>query len=280
MVSQRPVALIVQQLDELQHKLGESITGFGYEPMPNSIGADELSSAENAQSVRTAHSQGTILIQVTADQLSAFIRAITEPALTIAPWTSTRNILEAASISVWLLDEHINLNERISRSYAFRCEGLNEMVKFSYATKDPSRIKKAEKRRDEVLLQAKKLGLTKYDQNGKIKLIKSMPPVTTLVHSQLNEEAAYRLLSAMIHAHNWALIELGFSPVANVPHGKLLGKSLTVESVCYLALVAIRVFQKQIICKCQLFGWATEDIQKTFDNAERTLQAIFLKSTQ
>ncbi|MGD9116530.1 MAG: hypothetical protein PVJ61_05055 [Dehalococcoidia bacterium] len=280
MTSQRPAALIVKQLNEFQHELGGILTGFGYEPMPNSIAAVELSSTENAQAIQAAHNSGGILIKFATDQLSAFIRIITEPVLTFAPWTNIRSILEATAISVWLLDETINLNERISRSYAFRCKGLDQRVTFAQATKNPSQLSDAERQRDKVLMKAKGMGLTNYDKNGKIKLISPMPNTTNLVRDYLGEEDTYRLLSAMTHAHLWALIALGLSPVADIPNGKLMEKSLSLNSVGYLTFKALNALQKAIMGKCKLFGWPIEDIKKVFNNKLRTLAVVFRQVKQ
>jgi hypothetical protein len=278
MVNHSPLTLITQQYSKLHDVISKTFKGFGINPMPGSIAAKELALAENIEMVETAHNQGTLLIEVVSDHLSAFSREITEPVLPFAAWTNIRSVLEVSSISIWLLDEHINIKERISRSYAYRCQGLDQRVKYANATQIQTEIESAKKRQKEVLQKAKENGLTKDDKNGKIILVYPMPKITDMVHAQLNEEATYRLLSNMTHAHQWALISLGYTHVADIPRGKLLKKTISIGSISYLSFTGIKAYQKTIMCKCKLFGWPTDDIQTAFDNTSQTISGIFKES--
>jgi len=265
---------ISQQVHELHNKISSLFIGFGIDPMPNSIAAMEMSSAD-PETVMTAHGNGSLLIEVASDNLSAFSREINEPVLPFALCANIRSVLEAASISVWLLDKNITINERISRSYAFRCNGLEQKIRWAIATKFPVEIEDSKKRYQEVIRKAEAIGITKVNKSGKTILKDQMPTTTDMVRNQLHEEAAYRLLSAMTHAEHWVLLALGYETGAKIPYGRLIRKTLKIESIDYLALVGLNAFQKQIMCKCRLFGWPVEGIETAFTDAKKAIPYYF-----
>ena len=225
--------------------------------------------------VETAYSQASILIEVASDHLSAFVRAITQPALSISPWSSIRGVLEAASISRWLLDASLQAPGRASRSLQFRCEGLSQQVKFARVSGDDEYLKGAVRRLEDVLQHASTHGLElRQDAQATPKaLLNPMPPTTDLIKDYLGEEAAYRLLSAMAHAHPWALGKLAFSAVrADQP--KSLQKTLHIGAIAYMARLAFKASEAPIVDKCVLFGWPTGAISASFQGAIHEFQGI------
>jgi hypothetical protein len=264
------LTIIPQQFHELHKKIEGLFERFGIDPMPNSIAARELSS-EYAETVMSAYSYGTQLIEVASDNLSAFTREIVEPVLPFALYPNIRSVLEAASKSVWLLDETININKRISRSYAFRCRGLEQQIKWANDTKNREMIERSKKRYQEVIQNAEKIGITKINKIGETTLVNEMPNFIDMVNEQLHQGEIYRLLSVMTHANHWALIILGFESVADIPHGKIQRKIIKIEVVNGLALIGLDAFQKQLMCKCRLFGWPIEGIEAAFNETRKTL---------
>jgi len=218
--------------------------------------------------VETAYSQASILIEVAADHLAAFVRAITQPALSISPWTSIRGVLEATAISRWLLDANLQAALRASRSLQFRCEGLSQQVKFARATGDDKFLTGAMRRLEEVLQRASMHGLAlKQDAQAAPKaLLSPMPSITDLIKDYLDEEAAYRLLSAMAHAHPWALQQLAFSAVRD-DQPKILEKTHPIGSIAYMGRLAFKASKAPIVDKCVLFGWPSEGISAFFHGA-------------
>jgi len=73
-------------------------------------------------------------------------------------------------------------------------------------------ISKIEKNLDQLIEKARKEGLDPIkNRNDKIIGIgHTMPSVTELIRSELDEESTYRLLSAITHAHPFAFNQLGF----------------------------------------------------------------------
>jgi hypothetical protein len=70
--------------------------------------------------------QGSILIEVAADQLIALSRSLSEDVLTFAPWTCLRALMEASALSCWLLDLTTSPEKRIARGFACRYEDLSQ----------------------------------------------------------------------------------------------------------------------------------------------------------
>ena len=191
---------------------GNHFNESGNIPLENSIAITELDDFNKPDLLKTAYAQGSILVEVAADHLIAFTRAFTEPVLTISSWTCVRAILESGAIASWLLDPKIERKIRVQRSFAFRYEGLIQQVKFGRSTGDENNIKDAILRVDEVEEKALEIGFERVlDKNGKrIGIAMQMPSTTQLVNEILREESSYRLLSAIAHAHPWALQQMSF----------------------------------------------------------------------
>jgi len=277
MIEPHPLIQIINLIDGLHQKTGAIINGFGHDPKSDSIAANELTSLGSPEPLKNAYSQGSLLIEVGADHLSAFLRAVTQPVLTVSAWTSIRGVLEVAAISTWLLDDHLAVKERVARSYAYRCDGLMEQVKF-IRSDNPTDSVKAQKRLEDVLDQAKTIGVqTREDKSGRIVgLSQPMPPVTELVRDQLNAESLFRLLSAIVHAHPWALQQLSFRRIDDRQQ-ILLEKNLDIEMILILATTGLRAFRKPIECKCHLFGWPTLELGTIFDQSIEGLGQISKK---
>jgi len=94
---------------------------------------------------------------------------------------------------------------------ALRYEGMEEQLKWARSIgEDPS---KAAVLLDEMAGVAQSLGYPDLrDSRGKRDGAgMRMPTVTELIRDTLNEEAQYRLLSAVAHGHHWATQKLSFA---------------------------------------------------------------------
>ena len=198
-------------LAALRDALADLVQSSGYDPVHGSPAEVELKTFPRPESLHTAHGQACMLVEVTADQLTAFIKTVSEPVETIAPYTCVRSLLEAAALGCWLLDPTIDANTRVSRSLALRYEGMLQQQKWARsAGEDPA---KAQDRLDEVADVAHVLGYPPVnDSRGKRRGAGTpMPSVTDLIRDTLNEEPLYRLLSAVAHGHHWAIHRLSFA---------------------------------------------------------------------
>jgi len=253
---------------------------YKHQPQPNSQASKELKEFSRSESIGTAYSQGTILIEVAADYVFAVTRTITEPAQTIAPWTCARGVLEASALALWLLDTTIGAKERVSRSLAFRYEGFEQQRKFAQSTNKKFNPQIVTSRIIEVELLALELGYEKVlDKNGKRNGIgQTMPFITDLVTKILKKEQDYRLLSAMVHAHPWALQNFGFTKthddqmiLENVK-GSYFEKHISADSIFFLCITAITSLSQALLMNFSLFGYDAKPLAIVIDNTVKRIQ--------
>jgi hypothetical protein len=206
-----PFGRLRDGLSVLRDELANYVRANGYEPQPQSPAERELTRFPRPESVHTAHGQACMLVEVTADQLTAFIKTVSDPVETIAPYTCVRSLLEAAALSCWILDPAIDARIRVARSLALRYEGILQQQKWARAAgEDPG---KASTRLDEVAKVAQSLGYQAIkDARGQhCGAGMRMPSVTDIIRDMLDEEPLYRLLSAVAHGHHWAIHRLSFA---------------------------------------------------------------------
>lgn len=261
------VLRFTQALRQLEDQTGEHLRRFGTEPASQSIAANELESHHDQSPLKTAYGQGDLLITAAADHLDAVLRALSEPILTIAAWASARGLMEAAALSAWLLDPRINPTNRMKRSFAFRYSGLVQQHKF-LAVSQGLDSDWANRRIEEVERDASHLGFEplRSSKGRRTGIGQIMPPMTSLVHEVLEDEASYRLLSAMTHAHPWVVQQVSFhaptpatdpkcSPPTEKPEEYSLRKAAKPSVILFLCIKVGEFFLQPIRFKCSLFGW-------------------------
>ena len=260
---------LMQALAEVLNETGQFLASKGHKPVEDSIAAWELVKFPGPELVATAYGQADILIQVAAEQVTCFIRACTEPALTIAPLSAVRAVLESCALASWLLDPLIDAESRVKRSLAFRYDGLDQQVKMARVARYPGGLEASSRRIESVEQSALKVGIGPVvDKKGKrIGIGEVMPPITILTDQTLGEEATYRLLSAVTHAHPWALQKLSFNilriegtPPTDSSSGRASPEAFlhkAAKPLCfqYLAHVSMKAFTKPVLYKAKLFGW-------------------------
>lgn len=151
----------IEAVNEFMKETSVLWNQYQYQPLPNSQASKELAKFPRPESIGTAYSQGTFLIEVAADYVFAVTKTISEPSQTIAPWVCARGVLEASALSIWLLDTKINAEERAKRSFAFRYEGLEQRRKLAKSTDGKIDSQTVVSRIDEVEQVALNLGYEK-----------------------------------------------------------------------------------------------------------------------
>ena len=111
-------------LQELHTESARFVQSHGPDPAEESPATRDISEYPRAESVHTVYGQSLALIEIAADQLTAFMKVISPPYETIAPWTCVRSLLEAAALASWLVEPQLSVRDRVERSHAFRYEGL------------------------------------------------------------------------------------------------------------------------------------------------------------
>lgn len=269
---------MVQAVNSLHDNTASFFNESGHQPSPNSKAALELRTFQRPESVATAFSQGAVLIEVAADQLMAFIKTVSQPAQSIAPWTCTRALIESAALAAWLLDPTLDIRTRVQRSFAFRYEGLSQQVKYAHAARINADL--ASQRIDQVEGVALGLGFSRVEnrQRERIGIAQQMPSITDLVNQTLDEKKTYRLLSAVAHAHPWALQQLSFQriygeslqfpdSITDGENAHPMEKSLSTLSVAFLCLKSAYVFARPVWFRCLLLGWDSERLRSILNNA-------------
>ena len=254
-----PVPAIIE---EYLSKITDQINSHGLKPVMGSPGSIELQSEEFSSIISDAYSLGNIQSEIAADHLYSFNRTISPPILTIAPWASVRMLLEACSISAWLFEPNIPIEERCIRSYALRTKSLREHVKFCRSANAMDALSEAEEIFDRVSADAERLGE---------KII--FPSISDLVSQQLDAEVAYRLCSAMVHGHHWAVQKLGFSKVP-IENEYLIEKYISPNAIIFLVEKSISVFHIALGRKFQLYGWDRKCILEEKNKFRRRLKVI------
>jgi len=250
-------------LSHLRDTLAQYAQPLGHSPQPGSKAEREIGTFIRAESVHTAQGQAWILLEVSADQLTAFVKTATDPMETIAPFTCVRSLLEAGALACWLLDPAIDVKRRISRSIALRYEGMAQQSRWAKsAGEDQS---KAERRRSDIIADAQRLGyLPINDRRGRpAGAGQRMPKVTDVIRDMLDEEAVYRLLSAVAHGHHWALQQLSFTRVPesdeiSAHSGTKLSaitKTANVTGLAYMAIAAAGTFARTVWYQASYLGW-------------------------
>ncbi len=244
----------------------------------NSPASEELRKFPQADWVQAAYDQADLLLDTAADQMIAFARTIVEPVLTMAPWTTVRAALEACALASWLLDPTIDSHTRVQRSVAFRFDGLTQQLKFNRAAGDKVCSDRVINRMDEVERLALELGFLEIrNRSGKrIGIGQIMPDITSIVRDSLKEEVLYRALSAIAHAHPWALLQMSYRGI----HGErlqyvedsvakaafpIIEKHLEYVSALLLRDKLAANFAKAVWYKCQLFGWNLDELERTLE---------------
>jgi hypothetical protein len=257
---------IIKTVQRAHDETAKFFNAQGLLPLTNSLADEELQSFIDPEKVKTAYSQGGLLIEAAADHLMAFSRVLKEPAQTIAPWTCVRAVIETSALSAWLFDPGIDVNERVQRSLVYRCEGLTQEVKFLKASGDQAEVIRIKDRLEKVKQFASNLGdygvINKNKQRKKVAL--EMPSVTEIINKTLHEEAVYRLLSAMSHGHSWAHLQLGFRQVEN-GEDPLFEKSLKPISIVFLCYKAILAFARPCWNKTLLFNFDPDGLRKVLE---------------
>ena len=272
----RPAASLNNFLDQTSVIWNEK----GDIPIPNSQADLETKLFQRPESVATAYAQAGILFESAADYCMALIKTLTEPAQTIAPWGCARSVVETSVLATWLWDSKVNAHQRVQRSLAFRHEGLLQQLKLAKVSKGLLDQEKAISRIKEAERVALELGMARVSNikgRKSIVLDLKMPTITDIVTQTFDKEQNYRMLSAMIHGHSWALRSLGFTmalenqEIFKGVKGAYLEKNLSLSSVGYLCIEAVTSLSSAILMKFRLFGWDARPMAIMINRTQKEL---------
>ena len=211
-----------------------------------------------------AYYQAGYLHEFTVDNVVAFTKLFHAPVPAMAPFVCVRAALESASIAAWLADPSITPRGRVARSLAFRKEGLVQQKKLAGTDVqvDKSRIERRMQQIEDLITQLRSLADTEE------RLTSVMPSTTELVRDCLNKEADYRILSAVAHAHLWALQQVSFR-IERDEEGPRLEKKIEPAVIIYLCTLAATSLATPLRILARQYGWKAPIIQVTIDRISR-----------
>ena len=214
-----------------------------------------------------AYYQAGYLHEVSVDNVVAFTKQFHSPVPAIGPFVSVRAALESSSIAAWLADPSIAPRQRVARSLAFRKEGVAQQRKLATTSRliDTSGIERRIEQLDAHFAQLH----ASRDQGASAELLTSrMPSATELVRDCLKKEADYRILSAVAHAHLWALQQVSFRVVRD-QEGPHLEKKLEPTVIVYLCMLAATSLVVPLRMMARQYGWKAPIVQRTIDRMSR-----------
>jgi len=253
----------LSKLEQMHDAVGQFIDANSNEPLPSCRAEIEGRELSSSAPIESAYAQCGLLIDVSADHLASFIRLVEEPVQTIAPWTCIRVTLETSAIAAWLADSRADAITRASRSFARRYEGLMQQVKYANSCGKEGSAGNVEERIDQVQQQATELGLAAvFDKKGRrIGIGQVMPHVTSLVGEMLDQEANYRMLSSIAHAHHWALTQSSFKVVRE--GGRLfVERHITPFWIVAMCRMAASAFVVPVRDWSSAYGWDKEKLEE------------------
>lgn len=213
---------------------------------------------------RIVHDQARIAIIVMADHLESLHRLIgKEPLMVFSPWVLARAILEEASIVLWLLDGKISCKERWSRSLNTRLAGLKVQKRIASSDTSFENPHQIASRIADLSVLAGRLGISRRGERNNPNRFgnKGRPPLTDRIRKTLGEETAYRILSAMTHGDNWALISMGFARDAEGRYGP----DLNYVGAVYVISKAIDWFARAHWQYGHHYGFDLEELNTTLE---------------
>ena len=259
--------------DEIRSFHADYGNGFS----PGSQAVHEQAASPRPQSLVTAWCQAALLIELGGDHITAFVKTITEPMEAFACLTCIRSMLEPCALASWLLDPRIDAHTRIGRVLALRYAGLEQQLKLIRAdVESEKKLQEIQDRIDEVGQDARETGYAP---------IAKMPSATDVIKLMLDEESMYRLLSAVTHGHNWALMALGLtcapegdpSPDVGGVSVAMFEKTVNVTNLALSGLTMARAFAKPVWDQCNYAGWDKERLIGVLDS---TFDELLAKPTE
>lgn len=262
---------------------GDFLRSQGPLPTSTSQANQEMATAPRPESITTALGLATQLLEASSEHVTAFVKTVTEPVDTIACWTCVRSMLESSALAAWLMDPGIDAKERVSRVFALRYEGMKQHLKFFRFAKAPSAdIQFVEDRIDKVEQHAILAGYVRVTnkKGDRIGIGQRMPSATEIIGAQLNEEWAYRLLSAVAHGHSWAINSLGFQQavqqddlVIGAAKTTRFEKTANMKGFALLGIRAAKALGLPLWNRCRYCGWDQPGLVGLLESVFDQLQA-------
>lgn len=209
-------------------------------------------------------SQVGMLARSSCEHFLTFSACVRNPRLTIVPYVCVRGGIEASGIAAWIADPKLVKDERLSRSFAFRLEGLHQQVKYAEGINEmemlsaSARLKSVEDKADRMSFE-----VSKSQKAGKSSINGvRWPGSTKVIEEALDLEREYRLLSAMAHGHAWAITQLSYRKAGQ---SELAEQHMHPIAIVWLCRTAARALGKAIWCASELLNGESMTTQRVLN---------------
>ncbi|MBX7131335.1 MAG: hypothetical protein K1X67_01520 [Fimbriimonadaceae bacterium] len=256
---------LLDGIDSFGKELSDEYSNRGWKPSPGSPVEMDCADPTFGSAAETAHSLGMFLSDVASDQLLSFAKLTRPVALTVGPLTCVRSLIEASALSMWILDSSVDVKCRVARGLAYRYDGLVQQGKLNGI----DQIKVAA-RRQVLENEADGFGFPAIVSKGGIRNGAGchFPNYVDLARGTLRRgEESYRLLSACVHGHFWALKDLGYRVIPRPDDltGQALEKHQDPTVVVFVGCIAVEAYVGTVLSLWKLFGWEQSTLHQLLE---------------
>ena len=242
------------------------------EPDPGSQLCLEARNAPREESLHTASSMASHLLESVGDHAALFCKSLEPPVAIIASCSCVRSMLEPSALIGWLLDPEIDGRERVGRVFALRYRELDQQVKVYIASGARDEVLERMQRIDEVEKQARRGGYdpVRSKKGKRIGIGQVTPAATDVIRDVLDQEVQYRLLSAVAHNQTWATRWLAFEThkiKETKFHSALAVKSLRPKTVALLSATTLEAIRCAVSPLATYRGWKTCGLEALMQRA-------------
>ena len=263
---------------------------FSNEPMPGSLAASELASAEGEGcedrlfDIRAAYQKAVAVLNAGAGQHMWALTQLYQPQMALFGYqVVTRALVETSARAWWLLDPNIDTTERLGRLYVDNMENISEMGRADRLGVGENNM--TSKRIEMLIARAAKIGLTAEFSKKGDELIGfnsiRQPDKTPLVREFFdflglnNGGLWYRQVSAITHGTAYGLLDY-FDAVSDPAAGLVrLEPRLPAISISEFAIIASEAYLGSIEAHSQLFGWDSQDVSEMRSSFKNQIANLF-----
>ena len=211
------------------------LEAFGPEFAPRSQADSDSRELDDSEATHGVLGQAALLYESSSDHAVALTRILRSPTQGIAPFSLARSAIEVSSICCWILEPGLAARTRQARSIAFRrkgVEGQRTLVNENPTVDDGGVSERLSYLKD----RQERFGAERV----------SVPPATDLVATWFGGRSPYRLLSAVVHGHPWAISQVAFARSdLQTPTGMVfLEPTLKPDIVLYLLILTLDALAK------------------------------------
>jgi len=233
-------------------------------PASGSPAAKEDAELAVNEAIEVVNNQAWMFTEAAGDYIFGIARLLRSPVMTMAPAACARSVLDASARGLWLLEPAIASRLRLARSMALRFDGLVEQRRLLQEHPDSARV---QARLSQVEEQARTRGIgLRFDRSGTLIGVEpKIPSATDLARRYLRADFDFRLLSAVTHSQNIALIATTYRQTPG--HPQRMVKYGDPRWVQYLLTRPVHWYLRLLWAHVAYCGWESTELIKAMDAA-------------